>query len=403
MISSPFSVAPYPIIRLKPKANVAALRGGAPWVYSDELVTDRRTRRLEAGTLAVLHDPDREAMGVVTINQDSKIMCRFMDRDPEAILDTAWLTAKVARAFEMRDRLYDAPFYRLIHAEADGLPGLVVDRFGDVLVMQPNAAWADHAAEALADVLIEVTGASTVIKNAAGRSRGLEGLDDVSSVMRGEVSGPIEVAMNGATYLADVEGGQKTGLFYDQRENHAFAARLSKGMKVLDVFSHVGGFSLAALANGAVSGMAVDSSEPALALAQQSAELSGVADRFETRKGDAFKVMEALGAEGLSFDVVVADPPAFAPNKAALANGLTAYSRVASNAARLVEPGGFLVLCSCSHAADMTKFRQASLRGIGKAGRQAQLLHSGAAGPDHPMHPALAESGYLKSLFFRLD
>lgn len=403
MTSSPFSVSPYPIIRLKPKANVGAVRGGAPWVYSDELVTDRRTRRLEPGSLAVLHDTDREAMGVVTINNESKIICRMMDRNPEAVLDEAWLSAKVARAFEMRDRLYDAPFYRLIHAEADGLPGLVVDRFGDVLVMQPNAAWAETAAEALADALIAVTGASTVVKNAAGRARGLEGLDDVSSVMRGAVPGPIEVVMNGATYLADVEGGQKTGLFYDQRENHGFAARLSKGAKVLDVFSHVGGFSLAALANGAASGMAVDGSEAALDLAQKGAELTGVADKFETRKGDAFKVMDGLIAEGALFDVVVADPPAFAPNKAALANGLTAYSRVASNAAKLVTPGGYLILCSCSHAADMTKFRQASLRGIGKAGRQAQLLHSGAAGPDHPMHPSLAESGYLKSLFFRLD
>lgn len=403
MISSPFSVSPYPVVRLKPKSNVAALRAGAPWVYADELVTDRRTRRLAPGSLAVLHDHDREAMGVVTLNPESKIICRFMDRDPDAVLDAAWLEAKVARAFEMRARLYDAPFYRLIHAEADGLPGVVVDRFGEVLVMQPNAAWAEAASETLADVLMAVTGAGTVIKNASGRARGLEGLDDVSSVMRGSVSGPIEVAMNGATYMADVEGGQKTGLFYDQRENHAFAARLSKGARVLDVFSHVGGFSLAALAGGAASGLAVDGSEPALALAERGAERSGVADRFETRKGDAFKVMESLGAEGAVFDVVVADPPAFAPNKTALANGLTAYARVASSAARLVAPGGYLVLCSCSHAADMTKFRQASLRGIGKAGRQAQLLHSGAAGPDHPMHPSLAESGYLKSLFFRLD
>ncbi|PTX54005.1 23S rRNA (cytosine1962-C5)-methyltransferase [Litoreibacter ponti] len=403
MSASPFSVPPYPVVRLKPKANTAALNAGAPWVYADELVTDRRTRRLPPGSLAVLEDAGRTPMALVTVNPESKIIARVMDRDPGAVPDADWLRARIERALSLRSRLYAEPFYRLVHAEADGLPGVIIDRFGDTLVMQPNAAWAEQASETLADILCEVTGASCVIKNASGRARGLEGLDDVSSVMRGEMPGPIEVPMNGATYIADVEGGQKTGLFYDQRDNHAFAAKLSEGARVLDVFSHVGGFSLAALAAGAASGVAVDGSEAALALAEQGAQASGLADRFETRKGDAFKVMEALIAEGAQFDVVVADPPAFAPNKQALANGLTAYARVASLASKLVAPGGYLVLCSCSHAADVTKFRQASLRGIARAERAAQLLHTGAAGPDHPMHPALAESGYLKSLFFRLD
>lgn len=400
---SPFSASPYPVIRLKPKVNAQTIRGGAPWVYADELVTDRRTRRLEPGSLAVLEDSDREPMAVVTINHNSKIICRVMDRDPAAVLDQDWLVARVTRALALREHLYDAPFYRLIHAEADGLPGVIVDRFGDVLVMQPNASWADQASEALAAALVQVTGATTVLKNAAGRARGLEGLDDVSSTLIGGHEGLIEVPMNGATYMADVQGGQKTGLFFDQRDNHAWMAKLCEGASVLDVFSHVGGFSLAALAAGAKSGLAVDSSEPALALAEEGAQASGVADKFETRKGEAFKVMEALHSEGALFDVVVADPPAFAPNKQALSNGLTAYSRVGSMAAKLVKPGGYLVLCSCSHAADLTKFRQASLRGVGRAGRQAQIIHSGTAGADHPMHPALAESGYLKAIFLRLD
>ncbi|EPX81296.1 RSP_2647 family RNA methyltransferase [Litoreibacter arenae] len=403
MTSSPFSASPYPVIRLKPKANAQTIRGGAPWVYADELVTDRRTRRLEPGSLAVLEDSDRDSIAVVTINAESKIICRVMDRDPAAELDQNWLLVRVHRALALREDLYDAPFYRLIHAEADGLPGVIVDRFGDVLVMQPNAAWAEKASEALAAALSEVTGATTVIKNAAGRARGLEGLDDVSTTLIGGHEGLIEVPMNGATYMADVEGGQKTGMFFDQRDNHAWAAKLHKGGRVLDVFSHVGGFSLAALAAGASYALAVDSSEPALALAEKGAEASGVADRFETRKGEAFKVMEALAAEGELFDLVVADPPAFAPNKQALSNGLTAYSRVGSMAAKLVKPGGYLVLCSCSHAADLTKFRQASLRGVGRAGREAQIIHTGAAGADHPLHPALAESGYLKAIFLRLD
>lgn len=209
--------------------------------------------------------------------------------------------------------------------------------------------------------------------------------------------------MNRATYIADLLGGQKTGLFYDQRPNHAFAARLARDATVLDVFSHVGGFSLAALAGGATSALAVDGSAAALELAALGAEKTGVSDRFDTRKGDAFAVMQALADEGRLFDVVVCDPPAFAPAKPALEAGLRAYERVARLGAGLAAPGGYLVLCSCSHAADLPKFREASLRGVGKAGRSCQILATGAAGPDHPTHPYLAESAYLKAIFLRLD
>ena len=392
-----------PIVRLKPKANAAAIRAGAPWVYSDELVTDRRTKALAPGAIALLQDSAREDLGLVTVNLNSKIIARMLDTDTSAEINGAWLERRLAHALALRTRLYDAPFYRLVHAEGDGLPGLIVDRFGDVLVIQPNAAWTDIRIEEISDILCRLTGASCVIKNAQGRARVLEGLDEDSVVLRGAVDAPIEVAMNGATYLADVQGGQKTGLFYDQRDNHAFAAKLAKDARVLDVFSHVGGFGLAALAGGAKSALAVDGSEPALALAARGAKASGLAAQFSTRRGDAFKVMEALLEESESFDLVIADPPAFAPNKSALQNGLTAYARVAASAARLTAPGGYLVVCSCSHAADLAKFRQASLRGIARAGRRAQLIHTGSAGPDHPMHPALAESGYLKSLFFRLE
>ncbi|MCP4822263.1 MAG: methyltransferase domain-containing protein, partial [Shimia sp.] len=183
---------------------------------------------------------------------------------------------------------------------------------------------------------------------------------------------------------------------------HGFAATLCKNAKVLDVFSHVGGFGLAALAGGASEATAVDGSAAALALAEAGAEAAGVADRFATRKGDAFDVLTALNEEGAKFDVVICDPPAFAPSKPALEKGLRAYERVARLAAPLVADGGYLGLCSCSHAADVARFRGASLRGIGRAGRQAQLIHTGFAGPDHPLMPQLAESGYLKSLFFRL-
>jgi len=395
--------SPFPVVRLKPKSDARALRHGFPWVYANELVTDRRTKALAPGAIARLEDSERRVLGTVAVNPNSKIICRMLERDPEVSVDRSWLCARLRRALAHRERLFEAPFYRLVHAEADGLPGVVIDRFADTLVIQPNAAWAELMFDDLAAAATEVTGAGTIVKNASGRARKLEGLDDITKVHAGAVAGPIPVVMNGATYMADVTGGQKTGLFYDQRPNHAFAQRLAKGARVLDVFSHVGGFSLAALAGGAAHALAVDGSARALELAAEGAAAMGAKARFSTRKEDAFDALAQLGAEGASFDLVICDPPAFAPSRKAMEAGLRAYERIARLAAPLVASGGYLGLCSCSHAVDLERFRAASARGIGRGGRQAQLIHTGFAGPDHPQLPQLAESGYLKALFFRLD
>ncbi|WP_020038737.1 RSP_2647 family RNA methyltransferase [Salipiger mucosus] len=397
------TAASLPVIRLKPKANARAIRRGFPWVYANELVLDRRTKALAPGTVALLEDQDRKPLGLVGLTPASRIAARMLDRDTGAEIGRDWLAARLTRALALRERLYEAPYYRLVHAEADGLPGVIIDRFGDTAVVQPNAAWAEALLPELAQALVEVAGVTNVLKNAGSRGRSLEGLDDIDAVLAGAApEAPVPVDMNGATYMADVTGGQKTGLFYDQRPNQAFAARLARGQRVLDVFSHVGGFALAALAGGATSALAVDGSAPALALAEEGAARMGAAERFATRKGDAFDTLTALGDEGERFGLVICDPPAFAPAKPALEAGLRAYERVARLSAPLVEEGGFLVLCSCSHAADLSVFTGACLRGIGRAGRRAQLLHTGFAGPDHPLLPQLAESGYLKALVFRL-
>lgn len=394
---------PYPVIRLRSNADARPIRHGAPWIFDNEIVTDRRTQALAPGSIAVLEDHDRVPLAVVAVNPASRIMARVLDRDVTARIDLAWMAARLVRALELRSRLYDAPFYRLVHAEADGLPGVVIDRFDGIAVIQPNAAWAERLLPEMLAALQAITGIRTVLKNASGRARALEGLDDRNAILAGSApDAPLPVPMNGAIYMADLTGGQKTGLFYDQLPNHAFAARLARGARVLDMFSHVGGFALAALAAGAKQALAVDGSEPALALAQAGADRMGMRDRLETRRGDAFDVLTALAGEGATFDLVICDPPAFAPTKKALEAGLRAYERVARLAALLVAPGGYLCLCSCSHAADLTKFRAASTRGIGRAGREGPLIHTGFAGPDHPLHPALAESGYLKALFYRL-
>ncbi|MFQ5623551.1 MAG: RSP_2647 family RNA methyltransferase [Paracoccaceae bacterium] len=392
-----------PVVRMRPKTSARAVRFGAPWVYADELVLDRRTRAIAPGTVVELHGNDRRPLAAAAFNPNSKIAIRVLDSDPAAKIGSEWLAEKFRRALALREDLFDAPYYRLCHAEADGLPGLIADRFGDTIVVQPNSAWAAAVLDTAVDALASVSGASALVVNGTGRARALEGLDSGIRVLRGKVDGPLDVPMNGAVYKADLLGGQKTGLFYDQRPNHALAARLARGRDVLDVFAHVGGFSLAALRQGAASALAVDASAAALELAAGGALATGVSDRFSTQRSDAFEAMASLRDARRRFGLVVCDPPAFAPNRASLVAGLRAYEKVARLAASLVRPGGFVVLCSCSHAAGLPAFREACLRGVGRAGRQAQIIHTGTAGPDHPVHPYLAESAYLKALFLRLD
>jgi 23S rRNA (cytosine1962-C5)-methyltransferase len=388
-----------PTVRLRPGRG-RRLSEGAPWVFADEIAMDRRTRKLPGGELVRLIEGDRP-LGLAAFNPESQIAARLVDADPDAAVDASWFATRFRRAIGLRERLYDGPFYRLVHAEGDGLPAVVVDRYGDAAVVQPNAAWADRLVEPLVAGLVEVTGCQTVVVNATSRVRALEGLEDRLEVVRGALDGPVRVPMNGAVYLADLLGGQKTGLYYDQRDNHAFVRRVATGARVLDVFSHVGGFGLAALAGGAAEVLAVDSSAPALALAAESVRRMGIVDRYRTRQADGFEALAELAGE--RFDIVVCDPPAFAPSKQAVPAGIRAYEKLARQAAGLVGPGGILVLCSCSHAVGVEAFHAACVAGLRKAGRGGALVRSGRAGPDHPVHIGLPETGYLKALFFRLD
>ena len=383
-----------PVVRLRPPPARAAGRAPTLWAYADEIVLDRRTRAIAGGTVVELQDAERRPVGSAAFNPVSKIAARLLDPDPAAAIDAGWFAgATRAGRSRLRETLFDAPYYRLVHAEADGLPGVVVDRFGDAAVVQPNAAWAEARLPDLVAALVAVTGVTTVVKNAAGRARALEGLDDASAVVAGALDGPVAVPMNGATYFADLAQGQKTGLFYDQRPNHAFAARLARGRAMLDVFAHVGGFALAGAGGGGDGRRSPSTARPRRSSSRRGAPRPAASARgSRLRRADAFDAMAALAGEGRRFGVVVCDPPAFAPNKAALEAGLRAYERVARLGAALVEPGGFLVVCSCSHAADLGRFREASLRGVAKAGRSAQIIHVGGAGPDHPVHPALAET-----------
>ena len=394
----------HPVIRLKPKTNAQRVRHGFPWVYDNELVTDRRTKGLRPGSLAILQDHSQNILGLFAVNPNSKIFARKLSDNVGSLINADWFAQKITKALALREQLYSQPYYRLVHAEADHLPGLIIDRFKDLLVIQPNAAWVDQLMDELVEALKNVLAPTSIVINGAGRARVLEGLDEARRMGLGDMpTAAIKVPMNGAIYFADVAEGQKTGIFYDQRPNHHFVQKLSSGKKVLDVFSHVGGFGLSAMANGAAEVTCVDGSQPALDLAARGASATKSDVPLEIIRGDAFDVMINMASHGKIFDIVICDPPAFAPQKASREAGLRAYERVARLASCLVADSGYLALCSCSHSADLERFRASCIRGIGRAGRQAQLIYTGGAGPDHPHHMALAESSYLKTLVFRMQ
>jgi 23S rRNA (cytosine1962-C5)-methyltransferase len=394
--------AAYPVIRTRPKRD-GRFRDGHPWVYKDELVLDRRARALEPGSVAILENSLREPMGLVAVNSESGISARDLDRDVTAHIDEAWVHKRLQRALAYREKLFPAPYYRLCHAEGDGMPGLVIDRMGDALSVQPNTAWAESVVPHVLKALDALLSPKNVVVNRDSRGRTQEGLEGGREQARGSEDGPVRVEQNGAVYLADMMSGQKTGVYFDQRPNHAFVARLAGGGDVLDVFGHTGGFSMACLAAGASSALCIDSSEPALGLASKAAELNGFAAAFEARRGDAFEAMKALAAEDRRFETVVCDPPAFAPSKQSLTAGLRAYERTARLAVPLVKSGGMLTVCSCSHAVTPDALRETVVAALRIGRRSGRLLRSGRAGADHPTHPSLPEAGYLKALTFLVD
>lgn len=390
-------------LRLRAGVETKKFRYGYPWIYSNDIISDRRSKALIPGSFCKLVDYEKNPICLVTVNPNSKIFARIMDFNLEATIDANWIKDKILKALSLRTEIFGDPFYRLINAEADGLPGLIADRFDKVVVMQPNAFWAENMCKVIARSIKEVCEIDVVIKNAAGRSRRLEGLDDKNSVFFGDIpEGAISVPMNGAIYKADVISGQKTGLFYDQRQNHKFVASLAGGKVVLDVFCHVGGFGLAAIAAGASKVSFVDSSASALELVGVGAAEMKKSDNINTIRGDAFSVMKELANSDHCYDIVICDPPAFVTSRNSLQSGLRAYEKMAKLASSLIRRNGVLVLCSCSQLADLIKFRNACVRGIGRAGRLGKLIHTGFAAADHPMHLQLLDNSYLKSLVFRL-
>jgi 23S rRNA (cytosine1962-C5)-methyltransferase len=383
-----------PLLRVKPREGKRA-RAGAPWLFSNEI---EMQKTLAPGTIVNVAFDDGRPLGTGFFNPKSLIAVRLVDPALDVELDEAFFAARFARALALRDTLFAAPYYRLIHAEGDLLPGLVIDRFGDAVSLQITTAGMEAVKDTLIAALKRVVDPARIIIRADASARSLEGLD---SYVDAAGSGRIAVIENGVTYFADAAGGQKTGWYYDQRDNRAFMAGLSKRKTVLDAYSYVGGFGLAAAKAGAKAVTGLESSADAVAHAEEAASAGHLAATFI--KADVFAELERLAAAKQTFDVVNADPPPFVKAKKDLETGAKAYRKLAKLAATVTAPEGVLFIASCSHNIAMDRFAFECAAGIARAGRKARLIRMAGAGPDHPIHPMLPESAYLKALVYALD
>jgi 23S rRNA (cytosine1962-C5)-methyltransferase len=391
-----------PVVRLQAGRHKRA-RQGHPWIYSNEIEMDAAAKALPPGGLVRLVDAGGNPLGTATFNPHPLISARIVSRDPDAAIDAAFLAERLRGALAVREALFAVPYYRLVHAESDGLPGLIVDRFGDICVAQVNTAGMEMLTGALVEALNEVLAPRTIVFRNDGAVRKLEGLALESRTFGDEPDGPIEVMENGGVFFADPREGQKTGWFYDQRDNRAFTAALSKGKRVADFYSYTGGFAVAAALAGAGEVHAFDRSQAALDLATRAAVANGVADRFTATRGDVFQILHRMSEAGETFDIVVADPPAFVKSRKDLQAGLRGYRKLFRLAAGAVAPGGVLLAASCSHHVDAANFADVVRKALADAGRTGRILRSAGAAPDHPVHPFLPETGYLKAQAIQLD
>ena len=379
------------------------VRAGHPWIFSNEVAMTPETKAIPPGSIVTIVDSGGAVAGAATFNPHPLISARMLSRDGAAEIDTDWLSARIRRALDMRDRLIDAPYYRLVHSEADGIPGLIADRYGDVLVLQINTAGMERLTPQLIEAFQSVLRPATLVLRNDTAARALEGLTSEVKVVGEPLATPLELVENGVRFLADLADGQKTGWFFDHRETRGRVARLARGQRVLDVYAYLGGFGIQAAVAGAAEVVCVDRSEPALDLAAQSAGLNGVAEKCRFDRAEAFEALARLAQANERFDIVVADPPAFVKSKKDIHAGIKGYRKLVRMAGALVAPSGWLLMASCSHHVDHPRFAEVVRGGLRDLRRGGRIVNTGGAGPDHPIHPYLPESAYLKSILMQLD
>lgn len=378
------------------------LRNGHLWVYSNEVDVARTPlTAFEPGQAVVIQDSDGKALGSGYVNPHSLICARLVSRDAEQPLDKSLLVHRLNIALSLRERLYDKPFYRLVYGESDFLPGLVVDRYGDVVVAQLNTAGMEARKQAVVEALVKVLKPRAILLRNDSSVRAMEELESTVEVAHGEVPERVLIEENGCQFEVPLSG-QKTGWFYDHRDNRARAQRYAKGARVLDVFSYIGGWGIAAAVAGAREVLCLDSSAPALDQVERNAALNGVSEKMGTIEGDAFEALKALRAEREQFDVVIVDPPAFIKRRKDIKNGSEAYRRLNQAAMQLLGKDGILVSASCSHHLSRDSLVDILQQSSRHLDRSLQIIEQGHQGGDHPIHPAIPETEYIKCLVGRV-
>jgi len=390
----------FPVLYLR-KGAERRLRAGHLWVYSNEVDIKRSPLTgFEAGVQAELRASNDKPLGTVFVNPHALICGRLISRDPTHGMTPQRLTQRMEVALELRQRLFNKPFYRWVFGDSDGLSGLVIDRFGDTVVVQISSAGMEQMKEAIVRAIQRLTQASSIVLKNDGKMRKVEGLESYVEQAHGSAPDMLELEENGVKFEVPLAGGQKTGWFYDHRMNRARLQAYAPGKRVLDVFSYVGGWGIQAASAGATSVTCIDSSASAIESVHHNARLNGLTN-VDTIEGDAFDALKALADEKQKFDIVVLDPPALIPRRRDQKAGEQAYARLNQLGLRLLERDGLLVSASCSMHLSQEKLVDI-IRGSGrKIDRFVQLLEQGHQAPDHPIIPGIAETDYIKSCFVR--
>ena len=392
------------IVTLK-KGEGRTLKSGGAWVYDNEI--DSILGSFENGDIITVHDYDGYFMGYGFINTKSKITIRMMSRRKDHPITEDFLRERVRAAWEYRKQVIDTSSCRIIFGEADWLPGLVVDKFSDVLVVESLALGIDRLKPFLLDTLVEILKEDGILirgiyERSDAKVREQEGLPRYKGFIGEPFDTKVEIVENGVKYIVDVKDGQKTGFFLDQKQNRAAIHKLCRDKKVLDCFTHTGSFALNAGIAGAASVLGVDASDLGIAQARENACLNHLEDRVSFTCADVFDLLPSLEEKGEKFDVVILDPPAFTKSRQATKNAVKGYREINLRGLKLVRDGGFLATCSCSHFMNPELFAKTireAARGAHKRLRQVEF-HTQA--PDHPILWAADESYYLKFYIFQV-
>lgn len=393
---------PLNTLRLKNKAD-RRLKSGHLWIYSNEVdVQATPLKNFESGEPVVVENTAGKPLGTAYVNPNTLICARLVSRDQDYFLNKALLVHRINVALSLREQLFDQPFYRLVYGDSDGLPGLVVDRFGDILVAQISTAGMERVRGEIVDALNQVLQPKGILFRNDGNARKLEDLPEYTEVVSGVVPEVVNLEENGVSFQAPVMAGQKTGWFYDHRMNRQRLKPYVKGKRVLDVFSYIGGWGIQAAAFGAEKVTCLDASAFALEQVHANAELNEVQGRVDTLEGDAFAALKALRDDREKFDVVVVDPPAFIKKRKDIKAGEQAYRRINELAMRLLEKDGYLVAASCSMHLQKDNMVDLLRGGSRHIDRNLQIIEQGHQGPDHPVHPAIPETEYIKAIFARV-